>query len=106
MYNVGDALVGRLADLDTDALAAMLRAQALLGVRSDRVTEALQGALFEQMRGSRATAEGLSSSLLSLSQLSAAGLAAAPPRELLEAAGRMVSEHLGFFSVPQLCGVA
>jgi len=105
MYNVGDTIITKLEDLDTDALAAMLRAHSRLSFRNDRVISRLQDTLYEHMQKSRATAPGLSSSLLSLAQLTSVGCIDVPPKELLEAAARMVSEHLAFFSVPQLSEV-
>lgn len=105
MYNVGDSAITQISEMDTDTLAVLLRSHALLRLRSDRVVTRLQAVLFEHMQQSRATASGLSLALLSLARLREAGLVAEPPRELLEAVGRIVAEHLGFFSVSQLCEV-
>ena len=56
-------------------------------------------------RRSRATASGLTCALWSLARLHGAGVWRRPPDELLEAVGRMVGEHLGAFTLPQLCEV-
>mmetsp|Transcript_4926 Transcript_4926/g.14344 ORF Transcript_4926/g.14344 Transcript_4926/m.14344 type:complete len:555 (-) Transcript_4926:63-1727(-) len=105
LYNLGDALAQRSGELDADTLARALRAHALLGLRNDRVLPRLREALFELMQRSGATAGGLAGALQSLAQLSAAGLMSPVPRDLLDAAARMVAEHVAFFSAGQLCGV-
>lgn len=105
MYNVGDTVLERTDDLDTDALSNILRAHMLLNFRNDRVLARMEAALLEQMQQSRATASGLASSLLSLARLCSAGLTPALSKDLHEAAARMATEHLTFFSVHQLCEV-
>lgn len=105
MYNLGDAALERVDELDTDILSVILRAHMLLNFRNDRLVARLEQALMEQMQQSRATASGLTASLLSLSRLRMAGLAPVLSRDLHDAAARMVTEHLNFFTVQQMCEV-
>lgn len=108
MYNIGDTILERLSDMDTDSLAAMLRAHFLLRFRNDRIVLRLQDALYDHMEHSRTTPGGLSKSLLSLAKMASSGLLGdgiLPRADLTEAANRMVTEHVAFFSSPQLCEV-
>eukprot|EP00928_Gymnodinium_smaydae_P068797 TRINITY_DN5205_c7_g1_i1.p1 TRINITY_DN5205_c7_g1~~TRINITY_DN5205_c7_g1_i1.p1 ORF type:complete len:646 (-),score=154.35 TRINITY_DN5205_c7_g1_i1:450-2291(-) len=106
LYNFGDLAANAPQGLDPEALAAALHAHALLGFRNDRVLRKLEGSLMTLMRESRATAAGLALSIRSLAMLHSAGAAPAPAPELLDAVSRMVSEHIGFFTVHHLCEVA
>lgn len=105
LYNFGDAAVDAAESLDADTLGVALHAHALLGFRNDRVLKKLEACLFALMRDSRATASGLALSLRSLAKLHTSGLVPPPDKELLDAIGRMVSEHLNFFSVDHLCEI-
>ncbi|CAK0822724.1 unnamed protein product [Prorocentrum cordatum] len=105
MYNFGDAAAEAADGLDADAVAQVLHAHALLQFRNDRVLERLEATLFELMRQSKATAAALGTSVWSLARLHAAGLAAAPAGELLDAVSRMASQHSALFAPQQLCQV-
>ena len=98
-------------NLDGESLALVLRAHARLPLRNDRILRLLETALFELLKQSRATAECLSSSLLSLGEMHRAGLLPPLPpdsscrSELVDGAARVALEHLSFFTVPQMCAL-
>jgi hypothetical protein len=99
--------------LSGDSLALVLRAHARLSFKNDHVLGALEAALFVLLQQSRATAECLSTSLLSIAQLHVAeclpadldGTGASARRELIDGAARVALEHISFFGVPQLCNL-
>ena len=103
------------ASLDGESLALVLAAHARLRLRNDRVLRALEAGLFELLRQSRATAECLSGSLLSLAELQVAGClpsnlddagtSTSSRVELIDGAARVALEHLSFFTVPQMCNL-
>jgi len=114
MYNLGDMAVSAAEQgIDGESLSLVLLSHAQLRLRNDRVLRALEAALFELLRQSRATAECLSSSLLSLAEMHIEGCLpqdlddrsnqSGSRAELLDGAARVALEHLSFFTLPQMC---
>ncbi|OLP88900.1 hypothetical protein AK812_SmicGene29689 [Symbiodinium microadriaticum] len=115
MYNLGDmaASAAQQGLIDGESLVLVLLSHAQLRLRNDRVLRALEAALFELLRQSRATAECLSSSLLSLAEMHVEGCLpqdlddsssqSGSRAELIDGAARVALEHLSFFTLPQMC---
>ncbi|CAE7275883.1 unnamed protein product [Symbiodinium sp. KB8] len=114
-YNLGDmaASAAQQGLIDGESLVLVLLSHAQLRLRNDRVLRALEAALFELLRQSRATAECLSSSLLSLAEMHVEGCLpqdlddsssqSGSRAELIDGAARVALEHLSFFTLPQMC---